>query len=375
MKNKLFPFLILLSQLLFPLILTGQSPYISSWSFAGIANGFDGSPNHQYFSVAEPEIKRLDPQGGELWFTVTSKSFPTCKQVFRVGWAFDRPVMTLTEGQTVQVQVFNWPVGDKGGVGYRECYQQGRQWAYDESFFTIHFRGGAYCHFHNRKDYAKYWGAQSPFLFVTEPAEGIVSYPVDPGFGAPVGLTTGSLFVKNGVKEVGDLNVPQGSFTIEISKGKAFRYNIIYLYEGKPGPKVAARTPLILEKPVVQHNIPNEDGIYFMQLSLPGSVQNSAGKSLRVVMRFCDADGKLLPAAPDEPTYRDQRGYVASASEPLIIPDNNFPLEELVVWMPYVALNLEKTGYVSHSLMVYAEVFLDGKSVGVSEKVLMDVLW
>ena len=373
-KKSLFSLLYLF--LLFTsLSVPAQQPVISSWKFAGIANGFDGVPNHQYFAIAEPEIKRLDPQGGELWFTVTSKSFPSCKQVFRVGWIFEQPVNTLTEGQTVNVQVFNWPVGDSGGVGYRECYQQGRQWANDQSYFTINFQGGAFCHLHKRLDYAKYWSAQSPLVFSTKPEGGIFSLPVNPGFNAPVGLTTGSLAVKSFTQQPGKDAAAHNSFTIGISKGEVFRYNIVYLFEGKPGPKVSASVPLILETPVIRHNIPNEDGVYFMQLSLPGSIQNSAGHSLRIVMRFFDANGRPLPAAADEPTYRDQRGYVASASEVVLIPDNAYSLDQLTLWLPYEALNLPKTGYTSYTVQAYAEIFLDGKSVGVSERATIDVLW
>lgn len=92
-------------------------------------------------------------------------------------------------------------------------------------------------------------------------------------------------------------------------------------------------------------------------------------------MRFCDANGKLLPAASQETTFRDANGYAATTSPIVQIPGNAYSFNDLVIWMPYYALNLPKTGSQTYSVWVYAEVFVDGKSLGVSEKTAMNVLW
>ena len=130
-----------------------------------------------------------------------------------------------------------------------------------------------------------------------------------------------------------------------------------------------------MQAPTVQHNVRNDQGIYWMQLQLPGFIENAAGKSLQIVMRFSDANGQFFPAAPQELVYRDQGGYAASTAPLIRIPSNSYSFQDQVIWMPYYALNLARIGNQNYSVYVYAEVYVDGMSVGVSEKTAMNVVW
>lgn len=364
--------------LLFAFLAHSQTTTYSSWAFTGIVNGFDGGMTQDVYIVSEPKIERLDPTvGGELWFDLAPKSQPSCVQTFRVGWIFDTPVANLREGQTIRIQAFNMPTGDRG-TGLKECYQQARQKSFDAGLLTIHFRGGAPNHIHKRKDFAKYWGAKSPYLFSLTPAEGLQVLPVSPGYGAPVGSASGELFVRDGMTRTGEADAPFGSFCIEISKPGVFRYVVTYLYDGQkttlqPLP-VKASPKISLEAPVVEHNV-MDNGVNGMRFSLPGSIQNAEGKSLQVVVRFSNELNFDLQAAPDETYYRDNAGYLAISNHPILIPGDEYSFQDFILTMPYSSLNLPSTGGQVQNFFVYAEIFLDGKSAGFSPKAKVSVRW
>ena len=375
MKRELFCFMIFICFYLIPIGSYCQDPKISNWNCAGIVNGFAGKPNEITYIVSDPEIKRMDTQGGEMWFALTPKTHPACKQYFKVGWNFDQSVQTLSEGQRVNVQVYNIPSGDSG-VGLKHCYLEGKQWAYDGGYLAINFLGGNSNHFHHQEQYAKYWGPKSQYLMTLNPNKNVSAYPVSPGYPIDVGTSAGTLLVMDGVYKVGETDAPFGSFCFEISKGGVFKYIIMYTFDGLTSPKASIyQYPLSVQAPLVQHNIQNAQGEYWMQINLPGSVQKAIGKALQIVIRFCDAKGNLLPASPQEQTYRDAGGYVATSSPILNVSDDNFVFNDIVIWMPYYALNLPKTGYQTYSVFAYAEIFVDGKSIGFSEKTPMNVTW
>lgn len=374
--KKVFPIFWLL--LFFAMGLTptfGQSDPITNWSCAGIVNGFEGPPNQTTYIVSDPEIKRLDTRGAEFWFALTPKSHPDCKQYFRIGWTFDQDVSTLSEGQSVNVQVFNLPSGDVT-TGLRQCYREAKSWAYDGGYLIANFLGGSSNSIHQKPEYSKYWGPKSQYLFTLSQSGGIQVYPVDPGYKTAVGTDVGTITVRDGIYKIGETDAPFGSFCIEISKGAVFRYMVTYLYDGKVAPaSPTGNFSVNMQAPLVEHNIPNTQGTYWMKLTLPGVIEKAAGKSLQIVMRFCDDKGQLLPTASQETVYRDAGGYAASTSPIIQIPSNSYALQEAVVWMPYYALNLPRTGFQNYAVYVYAEVYVDGMSVGVSEKTAMNVVW
>ncbi len=362
-----------LTQLLLPVLAFTQNPHISSWTFSGVVQGFSGQPNEQTYLVSPPEVKRLDTKGAEFWFYITPKANLSCKQLFRVGWNFDQDLKTIHEGQTVNVQVFNIPTGDSG-PGFKNCYHQARQWAYDGSFLTVIFNGCEPNSFSYQPAYSKYWRPESQYLITT--SKRIEANPAGQEISLPAGNFTGSFLVKNGVYKVGDMNAPAGNINFEISKGGLFKYFVTYTYDGLGSPAtLPSQSILSIQAPIITHNILNEQGIYWMRLNLPGTINGAAGKKLQIVMRFCDASGKLLPANPAETVYRDAGGYAATTSLIMDIPSNNHLLNDIPVWMPYYALNLQQTGYQQYQVFAYAEVFVDGSSLGISQKTPMQVLW
>lgn len=357
--------------ILFPVLAFSQNPQISNWTFAGVAQGFAGQPNEQTYIVYPPEVKRMDTRGGELWFSVTPKANLSCKQLFKVGWNFDQDIQTIHEGQTVNLQVFNIPTGDSG-VGFRTCYAQAKAWAYDGGFLEIQFLGGSPNHFTQQPAYSKFWNPESQYLVTTSGRIGACPAGQDYQPDKPAG----SFLIKDGIYRVGETNAPAGNITFEISKGGLFKYIVMYTYDGLSGPAVLpSASSLSMQAPLIAHNILSEQGIYWMQLNLPGTISNAAGKKLQIVMRFCDASGQPLPANPAETTYRDAGGFAATTSLIMEIPSNNYALNDIPIWMPYYALNLPQTGQQQHQVFVYAEVYADGQSMGISEKAPMQVLW
>lgn len=383
MKNKTISLLLLL---FYSIYSPGQANQISSWVFAGIVNGFEGTPLQDKYLVSEPKMERLDPQvGGEIWFELTPRAHPGCKQAFKVGWAFDTPVTNLREGQTVNVQVTNIPINDRGGIGLKDCFALNQQRVYDDNQLTITFRGGAKNSIHNRNDYGKYWGPKSPYLFSTEPAQGVAVLPVGPSVTAFVGSASASMQVKDGMKRVGEMDAPHGSFCIEIAKPGVFRYLVTYLFDGKAGaaPVVQEVRPMAVpagaqvsaEAPVVQHNVRTDDGSSGMLVSLPGAILNARGKALQVVVRFADDAGRDLRAGAGEAYFRDADGFVAASAQPVRIPGDEYSFQDFVVSVPYSALNLPRTGYQAYRLFTYAEVFVDGESVAFSPRTMVIVVW
>lgn len=376
MRKQAYYFLLFLFFFLLSTFSFSQDPPVSSWIFAGIANGFEGPPNQQTYIVSDPEVKRLDSGGGELWFGITPRSNLGCKQYFRVGWNFEQALNTLYEGQKVNFQVYNIPSSD-AGVGLKQCYAQAKQEVYDGGYLIVTYLGSAFNPLHQKESYARYGGPKNQYFLALSPNKRVEAYPVEPGFPCQVGTATGTMLVMDGVYKVGEMDAPYGSFCLEISKDGVFRYFVMYMFDGLLGHQGTSSSsfPISIQAPLIQHNILNNQGAYWMQINVPGAIQSAAGKSLQVVIRFCDANGNLLPAYPQETTYRDMGGYAASTAPVVKIPTNNYSFNELVIWMPYYALNLSKTGYQTHSIFAYAEVFVDGKSVGVSEKTGLNVIW
>ena len=234
MKNKNKGLFFLITLFLFGSAASLPAQEIKAWRFNNIVHGFAGQPDTRTYTVTGPEVKKLDASGGELWFYLTPKSHPDCKQLFRVGWNFEKSMQELVEGQSYNVQVFNLLGG--GSQQYMPCYAQAKGWAYDGGFFIVDFTGGAANHFHHNPQYAKYWGPESQYLFALNMPKGTSVYPLSPGYEVPIGTNIGSLFVKDGPHAVGTANAPHGSFCFEISKGGLFKYTVMYMYDGMQGP-------------------------------------------------------------------------------------------------------------------------------------------
>jgi hypothetical protein len=216
----------------FLIITPGFAQQFNSWNLKEIAYGFAGQPDTRTYTVTGPEVKKLDGQGGELWFWLTPNSHPACRQLFQVGWNFSDNIQVVQRGQQINVQVFDLIPGNS----FSPCYLQGKGWAYDGGYLITQFLGGNASHFVHQPAYKKYWGPDSPYLFALGDGKGIEVYPVDPGYPVSVGTGIGSFIVQGGIPGADTSNPPTGNITFEISKGGVFKYTVMYAFDAYQAP-------------------------------------------------------------------------------------------------------------------------------------------
>ena len=105
-------------------------------------------------------------------------------------------------------------------------------------------------------------------------------------------------------------------------------------------------------------------GIY---ISPFGSADKAVGKSLQLVARFT-YQGHPLRANPNETTYRDVQGLVASTTPPIRVQVPRLFLTSIGITIPYSALNLPPTGgRVGYDLLVTVYAYLDNYFVSQSQ--------
>ncbi len=129
-----------------------------------------------------------------------------------------------------------------------------------------------------------------------------------------------------------------------------------------------------LELPVFKHNVVlNSD--YWMEIKVPGTISEAKGSKCQLVVRFL-SKGQFIPARLDEVSYKDWQGNVAAGTEPFIIPSNKYQLEEHIIRIPYRSFNLpESGGQTTHTLHLYAELFLNDLSVKLTPSQTFYVTW
>lgn len=217
----------------------GNPSKVNQWYLSGIIHDFEGSPNQQVYRMGPPEVRQLDATGGELIFRVTPVSDPGCTQVFRIGWKFDRNISNLREGESISVQLFNQPAGD-GGIGFKQCYQQAKQRAYDGGFLTLGFHPSGANSLFSRPGYGKYHGGSAQYMFTkTTNVRTVIPIPYS---GAPhVQYALDGFFVQDSPyrNKPGYMDAHHGAISFHISKGGMFKYNVSYLYDARMTPSVS----------------------------------------------------------------------------------------------------------------------------------------
>lgn len=210
----------------------GQPAGIGRWSLVSeIPRGYAGPLNERFFTSAI-EVRRVDSTGAEFLVNMHPVVDDGCGQTFQVGWEFERDIGVLLEGDTFNVTVFNQPLGDPQG-GVRDCYIEAKQAMTYGGEVVIELKSSGLSHFLTQEGYKRYHEGDSQYLFVvTDPTR--IVYPVGPI--SPVGSSTGTILVKNGVYEVGEFNAPHGNFSFTISAGQVFSYTVTYLYDGDVDP-------------------------------------------------------------------------------------------------------------------------------------------
>jgi alkylated DNA nucleotide flippase Atl1 len=200
-----------------------------------ILHEFRSPPNEAWF-LTEVQPIRVDPWGAEFRVGLTDVQDRSCTQEFRVGWDFGRDLSVVEEGETIEVVLYNEPLGGSADLGgMKECYERARSRTTDGGRVVLELKGSGGAFFFFDPEYSEYHpynqGLAAHLFSVPEPS-GMV-YPVDPDFlyPPPVKRGTGTLLVFDGIRELGDANAPRGNFAFAISKGKVFTYNVAYLFD------------------------------------------------------------------------------------------------------------------------------------------------
>jgi len=310
----------------------------------------------------------MDELGAELWFYVTPVSNMNCRQTYRVGWSFNPGIAKLTEGQTINIEVYN-KQGPAIQEGLMECFRQASIEAGDTHPLTINFKGCVQSELLQKPEYSFYWSEQSPYLFDMEGQE---EYRVLEGQEA----VNGSFIVKDGQEEEGTANAPFGSLSVIIGKEGVFSFEVLYLLYGEESEiSPAGAHRLRFENPVIEHNVPDERGELKMNVVVPGLIDDAVGRKLKIVSRFIDYRGRPMPAYSGDTLYCDQHGNAFAFSYNDRVPEKSYDLMNMNIMVPYYALNLPRTETVGHLIYVFAEIYLDGEIIGVSRPVQTVVVW
>lgn len=134
-------------------------------------------------------------------------------------------------------------------------------------------------------------------------------------------------------------------------------------------PQCAIGAPLILHNQL-------RNGIYFMDLQLPGQLLHSRGRQAQVAIRFQFLNGPMLVANAQEMQYRDRAGFVYTYCPRFSVATDGYDLSQLQFSIPYYAFNLMPTGMrTSYQISAYGEVYVDETWIGRGGATLFPVNW
>jgi hypothetical protein len=342
------------------------------WSLADIVYDFDGVPVYDKLIIGGPQVESLDAKGGALLFYLTPKSNYNCRQAFRVGWRFDKDISDLEEGQTVNIEVFSFPVNDTV-LKLLDCYRGAKEVLSDNDWLHVRFKVGDSMGLASKPDLSFYWGKTSHHLFsLNNSIDAAIIYN---GKGVPKGSASGSFLVKDGDIDAGTADVPFGTIAFEVSKKGVFSFRIVYLYNGmEPDVSPSGAQRLLIDKLVVDHTIAEGSNEPVMSISLVGLLEDAIGRELKIAVRFMDNYRKPIPCLPGDSVHCDLNGNTVSYSSVISVPVRQYYLQDLKIEMPYSALNLTSS-QTRHLVSVYAEVFLDGVSIGMSKPAQTTFFW
>ena len=133
-------------------------------------------------------------------------------------------------------------------------------------------------------------------------------------------------------------------------------------------------TAASLPTPVIEHNIVYSNE-YWMSIQSSSLLSGLQDKKVQLVTRFYHQDAKPLYANPQEPTYKDTNGLVASATNP-VVAGPSFDLSQQIMYIPYRGLNLPNTGgQTTYNLFLFVDLFVDGQLQNQSGRVAFSVKW
>jgi len=337
------------------------------WSLSFILHDYVGTPDNETFIMGGPVIGRLDSLGGDLLFYLTPQSNHDCRQAFRVGWNFSRSIGDLEEGKSVDVEVFSYPVVDTNRM-MLDCYRASGEAAGHDDGVWIRFIGGDAKGLASQPDLAFYWEKTSPALFR-------VAQPVRAASGSGSERNSGIMDVQDLDKDPSAAGIFFGTMALEIGMEGVFEFRILYLYDGRESdisPEGAHR--LLVDKLVVEHSITGSSAVPVMNIALVGLLEQAVGRNVQIVIHFLDNYRRPLPGIEGDAAFCDSTGFAVASSPVRRIPGRQYYLNELAVSVPYYALNLP-TSNTGHSIYLYAEIFLDRKSIGISRLTQTTFFW
>ncbi|MFT5167061.1 MAG: hypothetical protein ACI8P3_002298 [Saprospiraceae bacterium] len=371
LKSSVLPFILSLLFLLPGYVAPAQTFYLKEYV---LGNSY--APNNRSFTFEASKYCpynwsirtiRTDYLGGEIELHAAPGTKPDCKSIYRIIWAFSKDMRTVSCGEKVFIDITNRPIS-KADCGIFV-------WEGDNnpSSITLLASTGV---------------GESSLVYETEIKDPGASYrdyvfnhyPARAVQGEPLTANYTSDYVHQARWELvvcsrADMaaNANGGSFTFRLGN-RGISFDVVYLYT--KAASVMANPVASLQNPVIQHNLQNAEGTYWMSIQVPGSLQGYGGKQIYVVIRFVDAQGNLIPGGHPSLGYIDTNGYAAAGSGLVNVPSDNFDLGALQIWMPYYALNLPySAGQQAHDLSTYAEVIVDGETVAKSQLVPLRVTW
>lgn len=147
-----------------------------------------------------------------------------------------------------------------------------------------------------------------------------------------------------------------------------------------PGPAPMPTTPaLTVAVAQILHNQPVPSSIGpqpGMQIRIQGRVTNGQGRLFHLVARFSFAGGVPLMANPAESVFRDFSGLVATGTMPTAVGSNDEDLGQIVVTIPYYALNFQPTnGMATHNLSVSVIGYINNQPMAQTAAIPFILRW
>lgn len=142
-----------------------------------------------------------------------------------------------------------------------------------------------------------------------------------------------------------------------------------------PSPAIAAVT---LGTPTIVHNIPvpGFGAMPGMRIIVPGQVTGGVGHALQIVVHFTYYGGPPLLANPNERTFRDVSGLVATGTPSTPIGTDDEDLSSVQIMIPYYALNFPpNNGFGTYNLAIVVMAYLDGQIAAQSPPVPFVLRW
>lgn len=138
---------------------------------------------------------------------------------------------------------------------------------------------------------------------------------------------------------------------------------------------LSSTSAVTLYTPKITPNILDE-GAYWMGIRATGWLDGLQGSTVQLVTRFYYQNESPLRAPESENVYSDVDGFVATATQPFQVAAPRVDLTERAMYIPYSALNLPNTGgQATYELVLFVDVFVDGKLRKQSQRVPFTVKW